>query len=155
MGWLRLVGSLKIYVSFAEYSLFYRALLQKRPIILRSLLIVVTPYYDSNLWRLTRNMCVRVCVRACVRACTWVCVRECARTQVRGYGGGRRRWHSVTLPLDFVANKESSLSSWCVYREIDQAFRHGLLDDQSMSPAAQCMRTKHGGWALGLWGGYD
>jgi len=29
MGWLRLVGSLKLYVSFSEYSLFYRALLQK------------------------------------------------------------------------------------------------------------------------------
>jgi len=43
MGWLRLVGSLKLQVSFAEYSLFYRALLQKRPIILRSLLIVATP----------------------------------------------------------------------------------------------------------------
>jgi len=34
MGWLRLVGSLKLQVSFAEYRLFYRALLQKRPIIL-------------------------------------------------------------------------------------------------------------------------
>ena len=44
MGWLRLVGSLKSEVSLAEYSLFYRALLQKRPIIWRSLLIVVTPY---------------------------------------------------------------------------------------------------------------
>ena len=44
MGWLRLVGSFKLQVSFAEYSLFYRALLQKRPIILRSLLIVATPY---------------------------------------------------------------------------------------------------------------
>jgi len=31
-------------VSFAEYSLFYRALLQKRPVILRSLLIAATPY---------------------------------------------------------------------------------------------------------------
>ena len=30
MGWLHLVGSLKLYVSFAEYSLFYRSLLQKR-----------------------------------------------------------------------------------------------------------------------------
>ena len=30
--------------SCAEYSLFYRALLQKRPIILRSLRIVATPY---------------------------------------------------------------------------------------------------------------
>jgi len=42
-GWLRLVGSLKLLVSFAEYSLFYRALLQKRPVILRSLLIVAIP----------------------------------------------------------------------------------------------------------------
>jgi len=44
MGCLRLVGALKFQVSFAEYTLFYRALLQKRPIILRSLLIVATPY---------------------------------------------------------------------------------------------------------------
>jgi len=43
MGWLRAVGSFKLYVSFAEYRLFYRALLQKRPIILRSLLIVAIP----------------------------------------------------------------------------------------------------------------
>ena len=42
MGWLHVVGSLK--VSFAEYRLFYRALLQKRPMILKSLLIVATPY---------------------------------------------------------------------------------------------------------------
>ena len=33
MGWLRRVGSWKLYVSFAECSLFYRALLQKRRII--------------------------------------------------------------------------------------------------------------------------
>jgi len=33
MGWLRLVGSLKLQVSFAEYRLYHRALLQKRPII--------------------------------------------------------------------------------------------------------------------------
>jgi len=47
MGWLRLVGSLKSWFSFAEYSLFYRALLQKRPIILRRLLIVATPYLPT------------------------------------------------------------------------------------------------------------
>jgi len=41
--WLRLVGSTKLQVSFAEYGLFYRACLQKRLIILRSLLIVATP----------------------------------------------------------------------------------------------------------------
>ena len=44
MGWLRLVGPIKLQVSFAEYHLFYRAFLQKRPIILRSLLHVATPH---------------------------------------------------------------------------------------------------------------
>ena len=48
MGWLRLVGSFKLYVCFAEYSLCYMALLQKRPIILRSLLFVATPYVDDR-----------------------------------------------------------------------------------------------------------
>ena len=43
MRWLLLVGSLNFWISFAEYSLFYRALLQKSPIILRSLIIVATP----------------------------------------------------------------------------------------------------------------
>jgi len=45
MEWLQVVGSLKLHVSFAEYNLFCRALLQKRPFILRSLLIVATPYH--------------------------------------------------------------------------------------------------------------
>ena len=44
MGWLRLVGSSKIKVSLQNIGLFCRALLQKRPIFLRSLLIVATPY---------------------------------------------------------------------------------------------------------------
>jgi len=38
MGWLRSVGSIKLSVSFAEYRLFYRSLLKKRPIILSILL---------------------------------------------------------------------------------------------------------------------
>jgi len=44
MGWIRLLGFSKSEVSFAEYSLLYRALLQKRPIISRSLQIVANPY---------------------------------------------------------------------------------------------------------------
>ena len=44
IGWLQLVGSSKLHVSFAEHRLFCRSLLRKRPIILRSLLIVATPY---------------------------------------------------------------------------------------------------------------
>jgi len=33
MGWLRVLGSLNLYLSFAEYGLFCRALLQKRHMI--------------------------------------------------------------------------------------------------------------------------
>ena len=42
MGWLRLVGSLKLQVSFAKKPYKRDDILQKRPIILRSLLIVAT-----------------------------------------------------------------------------------------------------------------
>ena len=60
MGWLRVVGSLELQVAFAEYGLFYRALLQKRPMILRSLIIVATPYvsdipYRAEIERETTN----------------------------------------------------------------------------------------------------
>jgi len=43
MGWLRLVGSLKLQVSFAKEPYKRDDILQKRPMILRSLLIVATP----------------------------------------------------------------------------------------------------------------
>jgi len=49
MGWLRLVGSLKLYVSLENIGLFCGALLQKRPTILRSLLVIATPYVDAYL----------------------------------------------------------------------------------------------------------
>jgi len=43
MGWLRLVGFLKLQVSFAKEPFKGHYILQKRPIILWSLLIVATP----------------------------------------------------------------------------------------------------------------
>ena len=48
MGWLRLVGSIKLQVSCTEYSLFYRALLQKTPVISSILLTAATAYYVSH-----------------------------------------------------------------------------------------------------------
>ena len=60
MGWLRSVGSMKIIglvcswklqVPFAEYRLFYRALLQKRPVILWILLTGATPYMYVGTFR--------------------------------------------------------------------------------------------------------
>jgi len=44
---LSYVYKLWIYVSFAEYNLFYRALLQERPIILRNLMIVAPPWEEN------------------------------------------------------------------------------------------------------------
>ena len=44
MGWLQLVGSLKLQVSFAKEPYKRDDILQLRPIILRSLLIVATPW---------------------------------------------------------------------------------------------------------------
>jgi len=44
MGWLRLVGSLKLQVSFAKEPCKRDYILQKRLIILRSLLSVATPW---------------------------------------------------------------------------------------------------------------
>ena len=48
MGWLRSVGSIKLQVSFAEYCLFYMALLQNRPIIISILLAEATPYQQCE-----------------------------------------------------------------------------------------------------------
>jgi len=82
MGWLRLVGSLKLQVSFAEYRLFYRALLQKRPVIWRSLLIEATPYGELIyiIWLVLRHVdCILiVCVCVCT-VYTPVCTSICGR----------------------------------------------------------------------------
>jgi len=42
MGWLQLVGSLKLEVSFAKEPYKRDYILHKRPIVLRSLLIIAT-----------------------------------------------------------------------------------------------------------------
>ena len=75
MGWLRLVGSLNVQVSFAEYSLFHRAFLQKRPITLRSLRIVANPHTKRPMSDKERGNCRPACV--CVYVYVYVCVCVC------------------------------------------------------------------------------
>jgi len=55
-----------LQVSFAEYRLYYRALLQKRPIISSSLLIVATPY-QCNICRrhLSSAFIFGICLQIC------------------------------------------------------------------------------------------
>jgi len=52
MGWLLVVGSLKLQVSFAKEPYERDDILQKRPVILRSLLIVATPYSETRSYML-------------------------------------------------------------------------------------------------------
>ena len=100
--WLRLVGSTNLQVSFAEYSLFYRALLQKRSIIWSISLTEATPYDEGRvkeLWlvwmshvscewvmshvhsTITSERCVRGVGVACV-LCAWVSCPPCVCVQV-------------------------------------------------------------------------
>ena len=64
IGWLRLVGSLKLKVSFVKEPYKRDHILQKRPIILRSLHIVATPYVTFcklssalTFWRFMSMLC--------------------------------------------------------------------------------------------------
>jgi len=108
MWWLRLVGSLKLQVFFAEYRLFYGALLQKRPIILRSLLIVATQYqpmdkrsvvpllhlciYKTNL---RAYVCVRVCVSVCVHVCACINTLQHTATQCNTLQHTATHWNTL------------------------------------------------------------
>jgi len=58
VGWLRLAGSLKLQVPFAKQPYKRDYILQKRPIISRSLLIVATPYecLDLRLSHITMSL---------------------------------------------------------------------------------------------------
>jgi len=83
MGWLWLVGSIKLQVSFAKETYKRDNVLQKRPIILSILLTVATPYLVAG-----RIVYVRVAVHI-VRVCECMCVagRKGIRLQ-ESWGGG-------------------------------------------------------------------
>jgi len=77
IGWLRLVGSIKLQVSFAEYRLFYWALLSKRPTILSILLIVILsihPIVCAALLRLSEQVGFYISVYICTYMCMYVCI---------------------------------------------------------------------------------
>ena len=76
MGWLWSVGSIQLQVTFAEYRLFYRALLQKRPIISSILLNKTTPYtHPCHHFSLTKCvLCVYPVRHICVYPLRHICV---------------------------------------------------------------------------------
>ena len=71
MGRLRLVGNLKLQVSFAKEPYKRDDILHKRPIILRSLLIVATPYRSVLCW------CIHIVI---------IVSHDSLRDRVRGTG---------------------------------------------------------------------
>ena len=79
---------LKLQVSFAEYRLFYRALLEKRPIILRNLLIIATPYVIADVGR--QNMC-DICRVSESRTC---CMQDVRKSYI-SYVGCQKVAHVV------------------------------------------------------------
>ena len=72
MGWLRLVGSLKSYGSFAKEPYERDNILKTRLVILRSLRMVATPYVSAGSQHHTQkhsyalSQGMRVCARVCV-----------------------------------------------------------------------------------------
>jgi len=90
------------YVSFVEYRLFYRSLLQKRPIILRSLLIEATPY----------ALCCYAPWCDCVSLCAQRLMRDMTLSHV---------WHDsftcVALPPHTHIRSLRCCASMCVHTE--------------------------------------
>jgi len=74
MGWLRLVGSIKLYVSFAKEPYERDDILQKRPIILSILLTVATPY-ECHPQQFPACCCVLQCVTGCCSVMQCVAMR--------------------------------------------------------------------------------
>jgi len=76
MGWLCIVGSIKLWVSFAKEPYKRDYILQKRPIIWSILLTVATPWFNieySNSWKKSVSVCLPVFVCLCLCLPVYVC----------------------------------------------------------------------------------
>jgi len=74
----RLVGSLKLHVSFAEYSLFFRAFLQKRPMILRNLVHSNSMKRRCDFWEMFGNISPdSLASHPFFRWTAWLQIRNC------------------------------------------------------------------------------
>jgi len=66
------VGSIQLQVSFAEYRLFYRALLQKRPMILSITLTEATPHDPRGGAGEGSNQILEICLSMIRDATVWI-----------------------------------------------------------------------------------
>ena len=76
MGWLHVIGSLKLYVSFAKEPYERDDILPKRHVILSSLLIVATPYQRREYGVLRIHVCAHTHTHMFTRTQTCVFTRK-------------------------------------------------------------------------------
>ena len=133
MGWLRLVGCLKIYVSLQNIGLFCRSLLQKRPILLSILLIVATPYegkIDNGMLFFDNGM---LFFDSGVRS-IWVSIQnpvDWAIFHLRPIWLGNFPWHSNSATARSLKKLDLKWSSECIsdsWMGITGPFSNGLFE---------------------------
>jgi len=83
MGWLQLEGSSKLQVSCAKEPYNRDDILQKRPIILRSLLIVATPYLQQQSHGIC--ICTYICMYIRISVYMYTCICPVARPSLYTY----------------------------------------------------------------------
>jgi len=147
MGWLRLVGSLRLQVSFAKEPYKRDCILQERFFILRSLLIVATPYV-IHMWLIhmwcdisyTANS-VTVCISI---VCVCLCVCVCDMTQYTWAKPSAQR-----QPAIFFACVCVTWLFMATYREPRDCVHfkwlccHGKIDFKYSAYAAACDPCVH------------
>jgi len=110
MGWIRLVGSLKLYLSLAKEPCKRDDILQKRPIILRSLLIVATPYCNT-VWHKRHTL-----------------LRNKTYTGIATHGAG----------CVYVSLRKRTYSSVAMHSAIDTRDTHSLKNEKYTGIATNC-----------------
>ena len=163
MGYLRLVGSIKLQVSFAEYCLFYRALLQKRPTILSILLNKATPYW--HFWvclklklnvRYEYEFMSRVMSRVQIWIHNWHLVWLCLKLKVNvryEYQYECECEHAYEFMSRVMSRVQIWIHIWCLVES--QFVTEWVVSHLWMGHVT---RTRHGTEAQSryqIWGGYD
>jgi len=155
-GWLRSVGSMKLKVSFAEYHLFYRALLQKRLIIWSILLTEATPYscaYGvvlSHVWRGHVTHVNEWCHTQHESALSHMWMRDMTHSYVwHGHVTHSHLWHDTLTQM-------STVSVSHVTRLSESCHTHAwVMSHIWVSHVTRVNKFCHTYECVMQWGGYD